>query len=99
MESKQEMDRNEQLEDEIENEEEENREEEMISAARFGELDDVRSLLDSGVDVNTRLFGNTALHMACANGHIDVVELLIERGAQLLYNENDSSPLGSSTYI
>ena len=37
--------------------------------------------------------GNTALHRACANGHVAVVQQLAAAGAGLLANESGNSPL------
>ena len=42
----------------------------------------VRVLIDAGADVNRQCeHGRTALHMAAAWGHADVVRLLLEHGA------------------
>lgn len=58
----------------------------LLEAARFGEEEVVRELLaalaaghgEAGLDVNGRdARGNTALHMACANGHLEIVHLLL----------------------
>ena len=50
----------------------------FLCAAKEGRIQSVRKLLEMGVDVNaTDEFGRTALIMASANGHTDViVELL-----------------------
>eukprot|EP00250_Pteridium_aquilinum_P028450 c37179_g1_i1 orf=155-691(-) len=57
-------------------------------AARRGDLDEVRRLLDAGVDVNEFSSGHkdsgaTALHLAAAGGHIDVMDELLERGGDI----------------
>ena len=60
---------------------------ELPVSARYGELDNVKIMLDAGFPVDyADAEGNTALHMACANGHADVVALLLERGAKHLAN-------------
>src|SRR5262245_22286830 len=45
-------------------------------------VDVARVLIEAGADVNKRCeHGRTALHMAAAWGHADVVQLLLENGA------------------
>lgn len=36
---------------------------------------------------------NAALHKACANSHLDVVQLLVKKGATFSLNENGNTPL------
>jgi hypothetical protein len=56
--------------------------EEFFAAARRGDAAAVKSFLDAGVDVNAKTrYGATALSYACDKGHVEVVKLLIERGA------------------
>lgn len=53
-------------------------------AARFGDLERMRALLDTGSDVNQRdRYQQTALMLAAQGGHASVVRLLLERGAEL----------------
>jgi ankyrin repeat protein len=53
-------------------------------AARYGDVERLRTLLDSGSDVNARdRYHQTGLMLAAQGGHVDVVRLLIERGADL----------------
>src|SRR4029079_3665750 len=54
-----------------------------MSAARSGNVESVRMLLDRGADVNARerYKGQTALMWAAAERHPAVVKLLLERGA------------------
>ncbi len=52
------------------------------------------SLLDSGANMDHPCDGETALFAAAKMGHIEVVQLLIEYGADLLKcNEHGVSPL------
>lgn len=57
-------------------------------AARKGDLEEVRRLLNEGVDVNQisrghKDTGATALHLAAAGGHIDIMDELLERGCNI----------------
>ncbi|XP_030959587.1 ankyrin repeat-containing protein P16F5.05c isoform X1 [Quercus lobata] len=57
----------------------------LLEAARYDDLDDVVSLASSGVSLDSKdSLGRTALHMAAANGHLDVVEYLINRGVVMI---------------
>jgi hypothetical protein len=55
----------------------------LMVASRHGQLEAVRTILKEGVDMNftRRRFCDCALHFAALHGHIDVVKLLIEHGA------------------
>lgn len=56
----------------------------IISDAQSGRAEDVRKLLDTGVDINIKNIGGVTALMAASSGdHIDVVKLLIERGANI----------------
>src|SRR5215510_11874713 len=56
----------------------------LFDAARRGDRARVQQLLDAGVDVNARArYDVTALAFAANNGHLDVVRLLVERGADM----------------
>jgi hypothetical protein len=57
---------------------------ELLTSCERGDVDNVRRILDVGVDVDVRdSRGNTALMVACRNCQIDVVKLLLERGADV----------------
>jgi ankyrin repeat protein len=61
----------------------------LSAAARRGDADAVKKLLDEGVDVNTKYrYGVTALTYACDHGHLAVVQVLLDRGADV--NVKDS---------
>jgi hypothetical protein len=56
----------------------------LAEAARKGDAAAVTKLLDAGVDVNTKFrYGATALSYACDHGHLEVVKVLIARGADV----------------
>lgn len=60
----------------------------LLSAARRGDLPAIKRLLDKGADVNAKtLHGVSALCFAAGNGHLETVRLLLERGADL--NQKD----------
>ncbi|MBK8286045.1 MAG: ankyrin repeat domain-containing protein, partial [Ahniella sp.] len=58
---------------------------ELVDAAGTGDTTTVRRLLDAGAMVSAGLpdTGVQALHQAAANGHVGLVGLLLERGAQV----------------
>jgi len=77
---------------------------EMLLCARYGEDDDLLNLLDatfpdatsSSISINSidPSSGNTALHLACANGHMSTVTLLLSRdGIEHLPNDSLNFPL------
>ena len=55
----------------------------LMRASGTGQLEEVRSLLKAGADVNAKLdsLGLTALMMAAGAGHLEVVKVLLEAGA------------------
>ena len=56
----------------------------LILSAREGDLEGVQECLENEVDVNhTDADGNSALHMASANGHLATVQFLISVGADI----------------
>lgn len=53
-------------------------------AARSGDLDEVRRLIESGVPVDANdAWGNTPLKLAAAQGQVEVVRYLLDNGADL----------------
>ena len=68
--------------------------EDFLYAARCGEKDEMLAALGAGADINARgSGGNTALHMACANGHLACVRALLDRGADCTaQNEARNTP-------
>src|SRR5688500_12809613 len=64
----------------------------LLKAASAGDVGKVTRLLDRGVDVNyhskdKQATGRTALIEAAIEGHLDVVRLLVERGALLNWQD------------
>ncbi len=63
--------------------------EQLQEAARKGDAAAVKKLLDSGVDVNTKFrYGATALFYACDHGHLEVVKVLLDKGADLTIKDS-----------
>ncbi|GJN17676.1 hypothetical protein PR202_gb04765 [Eleusine coracana subsp. coracana] len=55
----------------------------LMYLAHSGNAEGIRELLDAGADPNFRdSDGRTALHIASCEGHPEVVELLLQRGAE-----------------
>lgn len=70
----------------------------LMTAAEYGRLNSMRSLLDSRVDVNSTGSGqnrdSTALHMAANAGQSDAIELLLSRNANIdALGEQQMTPL------
>jgi ankyrin repeat protein len=57
---------------------------ELIDAAKANNLPEVSRLLSVGAHVNAKGRGDmTPLHVACCNGHVQVVKELVEHGADI----------------
>ncbi|KAK9837677.1 hypothetical protein WJX74_002781 [Apatococcus lobatus] len=64
----------------------------LMDGARFGDLEDVTNALELGINPNATI--NAALHMASANGHLDIVEKLVDAGGDVnSKNESGNTPL------
>lgn len=57
----------------------------FLHTAAYGTTEEVRSILDSGIDVNARNEGSreTALMTAAGGGNLETVRLLVEHGADI----------------
>jgi len=55
----------------------------MVKAIVQGKPIEVKQLLDKGEAVDAKQAGQTALHMASMNGKVDIISILIARGAQV----------------
>ena len=70
--------------------------EDLLVCARYGEVLELKELLqcESVRFINDAdASGNTPLHMACANGHLDCAVLLIHFGAEHRANNAGNYPL------
>jgi len=64
--------------------------EKLLSAAKHGDIDTVKTLLKSGADVNVKnKDGRTALMEAAFSGHTEIVKLLIAKGADMNAKNKD----------
>ena len=68
---------------------------EMLMCARYGELEDMLTILNENVvPIDYQNDGlNTALHYLCANGNLQGTRELIRRGARSLGNSSGNTPL------
>ncbi|KAL0428906.1 UNVERIFIED_CONTAM: (-)-isopiperitenone reductase [Sesamum radiatum] len=67
----------------------------LLEAARYDDIDDVKSIASTGVSLDSEdSQGRTALHMASANGHVHIVDYLINNGANVnACNMEKNTPL------
>ena len=59
--------------------------EDLLQAAREGNISQVTELIRKGADVNAKddEYGFTSLIKAAANGHTNIVKLLLDKGADI----------------
>lgn len=61
----------------------------LMNAARNGDTEAVRHMLDLGAEINQKTSkGKTALMLAAAGGFTDIVKLLVKRGADFEMRDN-----------
>lgn len=66
---------------------------EVLECARYGEDEDLRTLLNAGANVNhLDYLGSTALHRASANGHVLCLSILKEFNAVYKPNLEGNTP-------
>ncbi len=70
-------------------------EDNLIKAAKSGQVGVVKQLIESGTDVNqTNTFGSTALLQAAEYGKTEIVEMLLNAGADALYSGQKEFVIG-----
>jgi ankyrin repeat protein len=63
--------------------------EQLQDAARNGDAATVKKLIEEGLDVNTKFrYNATALFYACDHGHVEVVKVLLDKGADLTIKDS-----------
>lgn len=72
----------------------------LLQAARTGDTATVKRMVDRRADISTKdRYGDTALHLALKNKHIDTAEFLLSRGANVnAKGALDDTPLHVSVY-
>jgi len=72
----------------------------LHDAAKKGNLEEIKLLLQQGVDVNAKdKEGITPLYLAAGQGHLEVAKLLIKKGAKInIKNESGNTPLHWAAY-
>ena len=65
----------------------------LTRAAARGSVDDVKSLIDAGDDVNTSDGKGTPVFYAASNGHLECLKLLVEAGAEVNKAIGDNIPI------
>ncbi|WOK96098.1 hypothetical protein Cni_G04803 [Canna indica] len=67
----------------------------LLEAARYDDIEDLVRILSMGISPNSGdSQGRTALHMASANGHLEIVEYLIRNEADVnALNSEKNTPL------
>jgi len=74
----------------------------LMWACEVGDLSLVESMINRGIDVNAKdaRFGNTTLHFAVTNEQLEVLRLVLARGADPnLRNKQGSTPLQIATFV
>jgi ankyrin repeat protein len=68
---------------------------ELRDCARYGEVDAVRAILEchDGIIDAVDESESSALHKACANGHLSTVQFLLSNGANYAPNTSGNTPL------
>lgn len=63
----------------------------LENAIKSGDMDKVKQLIQSGVDVNVQYNGRNALQAACDNKSIEMVKIIIDAGGDVNSKDNDGN--------
>jgi ankyrin repeat protein len=69
---------------------------ELLEAAEAGDMEGVKKTLEDGanIDAQNEFFSESALHIASSKGFLEIVEFLVDQGADiLLLNATDFTPI------
>ena len=67
----------------------------FTEAARWGRIEIVEEMLNSGTDADAQdEFGRTALVLAASGGQLEIIELLIDHGADVNFQQQGSGDAG-----
>ena len=72
--------------------------EDLIKAAANGDIKEIKKLLESGLNVNVLLNGQSALHAAAQNGHLDIVKVLLDCGADIEMPDKDGKLMSKFSF-
>jgi ankyrin repeat protein len=66
----------------------------LLEDAYLGNIESVKAALEQGVslDIADKVTGMTALHLAVGRNHLDLVRLLVERGASFVPDKQGRMP-------
>ncbi len=72
----------------------------LHDAASYGQYETAKYLIEQGIDINAKggTFDSAAINEAALDGHLDVVELLLENGAEMDVSNDERNPLFSAIY-
>ena len=66
----------------------------LLEACKNNDLNTINEVLSKGCDINFKDYDNrTALHIACAEGHIEVIKLLVKNNILLQKDRWNNTPI------
>jgi ankyrin repeat protein len=65
--------------------------EDAMAAIYMKEFAKAQEIINSGIDVNEQVQGSYLLNMACYRGHLETVQLLLDKGAEINATAGDGS--------
>ena len=66
----------------------------LLEACKNNDLNTINEVLNKGCDINFKDYDNrTALHIACAEGHVEVIKLLIKNNIKIQKDRWNNTPI------